>query len=128
MRQRFTWLASAGLARWPEDAQVEGGVSLRPFSWVKIDNRGANDVIVGVSNPSFSDRDYLVKVKAGKMRVFNVRGPVRPAPAFEPVPGDAPPEVESMPHELHLQVAAAGVTTCLIETDDSPIVDMIWTI
>ena len=128
MRQRFTWLATAGSARWPEDAQVEGGVSLRPFNWVKIDNRGANDVVVGLSNPSFSDRDYLVKVKAGKTRVFNVQGPPKPTPPAEAPPGDAADELESMPHELHLQVAAAGVTTCDIEVDDAPIVDMIWTI
>jgi hypothetical protein len=117
MRQRFTWLASAGSARWPEDAQIEGGVMLRPFNWVKIDNRGANDVVVGLTNPSFSDRDYLVKVKSGKWRVFNVAGPVRD--------GD---DVEALPHELHLQVAAAGVTTCMIEVDDVPIVDMGYTI
>jgi hypothetical protein len=117
VRQRFTWLASAGSARWPEDSQVEGGVSLRPFNWVKIDNRGANDVLVGLNNPSLSDRDYLLKVKSGKTRVFNVEGPIRH--------GD---DVEALPHKLNLLVVAAGVTTVLIEVDDSPIVDMIWTI
>lgn len=115
MRQRFTWLASAANARWPEDVQVEGGVSLRPFNWVKIDNRGANDVVVGFGNPSVSDRDYVVKVKAGKCRVFNVEGPVG---------GN---DIEALPHELNLQVLV-GVTTVLIEVDDSPIVDMLWTI
>jgi hypothetical protein len=116
VRQRFTWLASAANARWPEDVQAEGGVSLRPFNWVKIDNRGASDVVVGFGNPSVSDRDYVVKVKAGKMRVFNVQGPVKH--------GD---DEEALPHELNLQ-ALAGVTTVAIEVDDAPIVDMIFTI
>jgi hypothetical protein len=123
VRQRFTWLASASNARWPEDAQVEGGVSLRPFNWVKIDNRGANDVIVSLGNPSASDRDYLVKVKAGKWRVFNVAGPLKSG-LHAPQGTD---DEEALPHELHLQ-ALTGVTTVLIEVDDAPIVDMGFTI
>lgn len=115
-RQRFTWLATGANARWPEDVQVEGGISIRPFNWVKVSNHGANDVIVGLTNPSASDRDYLAKVKAGKVRVFNVEGPVRP--------GD---DVEALPHEFHMQ-ALTGATTVLVEFDESPIVDMIFTI
>lgn len=115
-RQRFTWLASGANARWPEDAQIEGGVSLRPFNWVKISNHGANDVIAGLVNPSASDRDYLVKVKAGKWRVFNVEGPLR-----------STDDVEALPHEFHMQ-ALTGATTVLVEFDESPIVDMGFTI
>lgn len=114
-RQRFTWLAGGAGSRWPEDAQVEGGVSIRPFNWVKISNHGAGDIVAGLTNPSSSDRDYLVKVKAGKVRVFNVEGPVR-----------ATDDVEALPHEFHMQAIAA--TTVLVEFDESPIVDMIFAI
>jgi len=123
VRQRYVWTASAGGARWPDDI---GGINLPAFNWVKIDNRGANDVAVGLANPVVADdQTYLVKVKAGKTRVFNIAGPERTLPE-----GDAnvdQPDV-NWSQELHLQCAAAGVTTVLIEVSDKPIVDMIWTI
>lgn len=120
MRERYYWTASAGGARWPDDV---GGLNLPPFNWVKIDNRGANDVTVGVTNPAVGDdMTYLVKVKSGKTRVFNIAGPERME-----TEGEAGPSL-NWSQTLDILCAAAGATTLLIEIADHPIVDMIWTI
>jgi hypothetical protein len=108
VRQRFAWLASAANARWPDDI---GGINLPAFNWVRIDNRGANDVVVAFGNPSSSDMDYDRKVKAGQVRTFNIAGPNRDE------------KEDAWSQELHLQ-ALSGVTTVMIEIADHPIVDL----
>lgn len=110
MRQRYFWAAAAA-ARWPDDV---GGQPVPPFNWIKIDNRGASDVEVGLANPSTSHVDYIAKVKTGKSRIFNIAGP------------DREDRDDPWAQELHLN--AEGATSVMIEVSDHPIVDMLWTI
>jgi hypothetical protein len=110
MRSRFFWAPTAA-ARWPDDV---AGNNMPAFNWIKIDNRGAADVEVGLSNPSTSHVDYIAKVKAGKARILNIAGP------------DRSDTDDQWSQELHLN--AEGATSVMIEISDHPIVDMLWTI
>lgn len=115
MRQRFPVTLAAG-GRWPNASG--GGVSLPPFNWFLVDNKGSGDVDVSLNpNPTAGDTTgNLCTVKAGKVRVKNVGGPVRPG-------DDHPDSGDGWPSELHL-VSASG-TTVLIEIADHPIVDLV---
>lgn len=111
MRQRFYVTLGAG-GRWPD---AVGGNNLPAFNWVKVDNRGAGAVTVGLNpQPGASDAlDYLLQVPAGVCRVFNVAGANRDV---SDDPGNA------WPSELHL-VSSAG-STVMVEIADHPIVDL----
>ena len=113
MRKRFAFTLAAN-GRWP-DAQT-GGIGF-PFNWVKIDNRGAASVDVGLNgNPAAGDKiDTYMTVGNGKVRVFNVAGP-RNADGSN---------TEDWPDQVYL-VSASG-TTVVLEVADHPIVDLVLT-
>jgi hypothetical protein len=115
MRQRFFWKPAAAGARWPEDVT---GQNLPPFNWVKIDNRGANPVLVGLNaQPANDQMDFYAQVSGGKWRCFNVAGPKK----------DEADGGDSFLEEVHL-LAITGGTTVMIEISDTPLVDMGYTI
>lgn len=109
MRKRWPIVLAAG-GRWP-DADDNVG---EPFNWVKIDNRGANDVDVSLgSNPIAGNLEQtLLTVSSGKVRVFNVAGPKQQDGTRG---GDWPDEI--------FLVSASG-TTLMLEVADHPIVDL----
>lgn len=110
MRKRFPILLGAN-GRWPDAGT--GGIGF-PFNWVKIDNRGAASVDVGLNaNPTAGDKiDNYMTVGNGKVRVFNVAGPKNADGSNN----------EDWPDQLYL-VSASG-TTLMLEVSDHPIVDM----
>jgi hypothetical protein len=113
VRQRFRFtLAAAG--RWPD---ADGGRNLPKFNWVRIDNRGANPVVVGLNAQPGNDQiDFIASVSAGKVRVFNV------GPPAERIQDSS----DAWPDELHL-FSVLG-TTLEIDIADYPLVDLISTI
>lgn len=110
MRKRFS-IKLAASGRWPDN--LTGGIN-RPFNWVKVDNRGANGVDVGLNaNPTAGDLiDTLMTVSNGKVRVFNVGGPFNGGKDTS----------DAWPDQLYL-VSASG-TTVILEVADHPIVDV----
>lgn len=114
MRKRFA-ITLAANGRWP-DATVSGP-GFR-FNWVKIDNRGAASVDVGFNaGPTAGDKiDTLMTVGNGKVRVFNISGPLRKP--------DGTQSEEEWVDQIYL-VSAAG-TTLILEVADHPIVDMVY--
>ena len=127
MRQRFAVTLAAN-GRWPDADQ---GRNLPPFNWVRIDNRGANPVVVGPKpvgqGLTSDDLDYSYKVSGGKVRVFNV-GPPRPNLDLDPVHPDPVmgASTDSYWHEIHA-FSLAG-TNVEIDIADYPLVDLISTI
>lgn len=127
MRQRFRVTLAAN-GKWPD---ADSGRNLPPFNWIRVDNRGANPVVVapgpvGATNVADQlDYDYLVS--GGKVRVFNV-GPPRHNQDPDPVHPD--PEMgastDSWWHEIHL-FSALG-TTLEVDVADYALVDLISTI
>lgn len=113
MRLRFTFAPTAAGQAWPgpQDQPIPA-----PFNWVRIDNKGAGNVVVGWSNTvaqgTLTDYDRLIS--AGKVRVFNVGGPKN---------GE---DSDAWPNRLVVKAVAA--TTVQIEIADHPIVDLISTI
>jgi hypothetical protein len=109
VRQLFQTRIAAG-ATWPGS---DGGANLRPFRWVKIDNRGGvgNDLIVALNeNVGIDDgTSWYVKVPAGYQRIFNVTGPKG--------------EESVTATELHVKNLGAAAVPVLIELDTNPIVD-----
>jgi hypothetical protein len=108
-RQFFQTRIAAG-ATWPGS---DGGANLRPFRWVKIDNRGAvgNDLIVALNeNMGIDDgASWYVKIPAGYQRIFNVTGPKG--------------EESVTATEIHVKNIGSGAVPVLIELDTNPIVD-----
>lgn len=116
MRQRYPVVLGAG-GRWPTGG--EGG-TIRPFNWVKIDNKGSNAVSFGLNanfNPG-DKADELGEVGAGKCRVFNVAGPYPPG-------SQHPDADDAWPDQIYL--ASVSGTTVVLEVDQCPIVDMTLT-
>lgn len=110
MRKRFAITLAAG-GRWP-DGQT-GGIGF-PFNWVKVDNKGAAAVSVGLNaQVAAGDAiDSYLTVVNGRVRVFNVAGPKLSDGS----------NMEDWPDQVYL-VSATG-TTVLLEVADHPIVDM----
>jgi hypothetical protein len=99
-RSHFEVNLAAG-ARWPgaTDAKPD-----RSFRWVKIDNRGVNDLDYGWA-PTFQGGDNLDSagsVAPGTTRVFNTGDPMGA-----------------------LYISSSGGTYVHIELDDEPIVDLV---
>lgn len=113
MRLRFSFAPTAAGQTWPgpADQPIPG-----PFNWVRIDNKGAGDVVVGWASTVAQGTltDYDRKVSAGKTRVFNVAGPKNGQ------------DDDAWPQRLFVRAVAA--TTVQIELADHPIVDLISTI
>lgn len=114
MRKRWAFALGAG-QRWPDIAQETGGIgAMGAFNWVRIENRDtANPVLVLKGQDA---GDYDREVGAGKVRVFNVAGPMHR------------PELEDVWWTSLYVTSAAGASAVVVEISDHPIVDLTWAI